>query len=111
MAADTVILGIIIGTLAAIVYSLRVLILLERRIARMDLNIEALTNRVLEEELVIEREENAIESRFGGEKNVAPKRAAKKPAKKTSKRTSKKASKKTSKKAKSAKKSAKKRKK
>ena len=30
MAADTVILGIIIGTLAAIVYSLRVLILLER---------------------------------------------------------------------------------
>ena len=47
MAADTVILGIIIGTLAAIVYSLRVLILLERRIARMDLNIESLTRKMV----------------------------------------------------------------
>ena len=55
MAADSVILGIIIGVLAAIVYSLRVLILLERRIARMDLNIESLTNRILREELIIEK--------------------------------------------------------
>ena len=31
---ETVILAIIIGTLAAIVYSLRVLVLMERRIAR-----------------------------------------------------------------------------
>ena len=63
MGADTVILGIIIGTLAAIVYSLRVLILLERRIARMDLIIETLTRRVLREELVIEREEKLIEKK------------------------------------------------
>ena len=53
MAADTVVLGIIVGTLAAIVYSLRVLILLERRIARMDLNIESLTRKILAEELLI----------------------------------------------------------
>ncbi|MBW2985128.1 hypothetical protein KY313_00530 [Candidatus Woesearchaeota archaeon] len=31
-------LAIIVGTLAAIVYSLRVLVILERRIARMDSN-------------------------------------------------------------------------
>ena len=87
MAADSVILGIIIGVLAAIVYSLRVLILLERRIARMDLNIESLTNRVLREELIIEKEERQIE------KTVA-KRPSKKPAKKAAKKTTKKAAKK-----------------
>ena len=64
MAVDTVILGIIIGTLAAIVYSLRVLILLERRIARMDLNIEALTQRILREELKLEKEEQTIEKKL-----------------------------------------------
>jgi hypothetical protein len=40
MALDSIILAIIIGTLAAIVYSLRVLVLLERRISRMDENLE-----------------------------------------------------------------------
>ena len=86
MGADTVILGIIIGTLAAIVYSLRVLILLERRIARMDLNIETLTRRVLREELVIEREERRIEKKLGIGRKSAPKRAAKKPAKRATKK-------------------------
>ncbi len=82
MGADTVILGIIIGTLAAIVYSLRVLILLERRIARMDLNIETLTRRILREELVIEREERLIKKKLGIGRKSAPKRTAKKkPAK------------------------------
>jgi hypothetical protein len=50
-----VILAIIIGTLAAIVYSLRVLILLERRVASMEANIQKLTAKVLKEEVVIER--------------------------------------------------------
>ncbi|MBN1385600.1 hypothetical protein JW968_01325 [Candidatus Woesearchaeota archaeon] len=53
-------LSIIIGTLAAIVYSLRILVLLERRIARMDLNIERITRRIAAEELVIERQESQI---------------------------------------------------
>lgn len=78
MGADTVILGIIIGTLAAIVYSLRVLILLERRIARMDLNIETLTRRILREELVIEKEEKLIEKKLGLGKSSASKAAPKK---------------------------------
>lgn len=89
MAADTVILGIIIGTLAAIVYSLRVLILLERRIARMDLNIETLTRRILREELVIEKEEKLIEKKLGVGKASAKKKA---PAKKSSKTSAKKKS-------------------
>ena len=46
---------VIIGTLAAIVYSLRVLVLLERRIANMESNIQAVTNRILKEELKIEK--------------------------------------------------------
>jgi len=50
-----VILAVIIGTLAAIVYSLRVLILMERRVANMEQNIQRLTSKVLKEEVTIER--------------------------------------------------------
>lgn len=50
-----VILAVIVGTLAAIVYSLRVLILLERRVASMESNIQRMTERVLREERVIEK--------------------------------------------------------
>ncbi|MBI1968977.1 hypothetical protein HYS49_03630 [Candidatus Woesearchaeota archaeon] len=50
-----VILAVIIGTLFAIVYSLRVLILLERRVASMEANIQRLTQRVLKEETIIEK--------------------------------------------------------
>lgn len=91
MAADSVILGIIIGTLAAIVYSLRVLILMERRLARLDINIESLTQRILREELTVMNEEKIIEKKLG----VKKKRAKKAPVKKT---TTKKAVKKTKKK-------------
>ena len=54
-------LAIILGTLAGIVYSLRVLVLVERRITRIDFNIESLTKKVLEEEIRIETEEKKIE--------------------------------------------------
>ncbi len=57
-----VILAIIIGTLAAIVYSLRILILVERRIGRIDLNIEHLARQILKEESTIKTEEQRIES-------------------------------------------------
>ncbi len=50
-----VILAVIIGTLAAIVYSLRVLILLERRVANMEQNIQKMTSKVLHEETAIEK--------------------------------------------------------
>lgn len=46
---------IIIGTLAAIVYALRVLVLMERRIARIEMHIERVVDRLLKEELKIEK--------------------------------------------------------
>ena len=52
---SAVILAIIIGTLATIVYSLRVLILLERRIARIDTHIELMAKSILKDEEEIEK--------------------------------------------------------
>ncbi len=49
-----VILALILGTLAAIVYAMRVLVLLERRIARIDTHIELMTRSVLKDEQEIE---------------------------------------------------------
>ncbi len=76
-----VILAIILGTLAGIVYSLRVLVLVERRIARIDFNIESLTKKVLEEEVRIEteeqkleKEENFLESKLKKTKSAPKKR-------------------------------------
>ena len=48
-------LAVIIGTLAAIVYSLRVLVLMERRIARIEMHVENVVERVMKEEIRIER--------------------------------------------------------
>ena len=53
---EQIILAIIVGTLAAIVYSLRILVLVERRIARVDANMEKIVNAVLKEEIKIEME-------------------------------------------------------
>ncbi len=48
-------LAVIIGTLAGIVYSLRVLFLIERRIARIEEHIDKVVHKVLKEELKIEK--------------------------------------------------------
>ena len=53
-----VILAIIIGTLAAIVYSLRILILMERRMGNIEKHIEGITERILKEEYKIEKKLN-----------------------------------------------------
>ena len=45
----------VVGTLCAIVYSLRVLILLERRVASMEMNIQKLTSKILKEEISIQK--------------------------------------------------------
>jgi hypothetical protein len=50
------ILAVIIGTLAAIVYSLRVLVLMERRIASIEAHIERVIEKIMKEEIVIEKE-------------------------------------------------------
>jgi hypothetical protein len=50
-----IVLAVIIGTLAAIVYSLRVLVLMERRVARIEQHMDRLVHRTLTEESRIER--------------------------------------------------------
>jgi len=57
-------LAIVIGTLFAIVYSMRILVLLERRIARMDFNLMRLTEKLASEEKKIEKEEINIKKRI-----------------------------------------------
>ena len=58
---ETVILAIIIGTLAAIVYSLRILVLVERRIARIDKHIEMMAEKIVLEEKQVLQKEDVIE--------------------------------------------------
>jgi hypothetical protein len=58
---DTVVLAVFAGVLFAIIWSLRILVLLERRIKRMDDNLLRIVMRIENEELKIEREEEKIE--------------------------------------------------
>ena len=58
------ILVVIVGTLLGIIYSLRVLVLMERRIARVDENIEKLVQAILKEEKIIEESEKRIEKKL-----------------------------------------------
>ena len=54
MTLEQAILYVILGIVLAIVYSIRILVLLERRIARMDENLVRITNRIISEEKKIE---------------------------------------------------------
>ncbi|MEM3126976.1 MAG: hypothetical protein QW331_02830 [Candidatus Woesearchaeota archaeon] len=47
-------LSIIVGTLAAIIYCLRILVIMERRVERIERHIEAVTEKLLKEEIFIE---------------------------------------------------------
>lgn len=71
---EVIILAIIVGTLAAIVYSLRILVLLERRIARVDINIEKIARRIVAEEMKIEHQEAVIEKKLGIKVGKKPKK-------------------------------------
>lgn len=53
--APEFILIVILGTLFAVVYSLRVLVLMERRIARIEAHIERVVGKVIKEEIKIEK--------------------------------------------------------
>ena len=55
LSVQEVTLAIIIGTLAAIVYALRVLVSMERRMARIELHIENVVDKIMKEELRIEK--------------------------------------------------------
>ena len=56
LSIEGLILVIILATLAGLVYSMRVLVLLERRIARIDVHIEKMAKAILDEELKIEKQ-------------------------------------------------------
>ena len=51
------------GSLAAIVYSLRVLVLMERRIASIEGHIERLIEKIMREEIVIEKEVHGLKKK------------------------------------------------
>ena len=55
LGVQEVTLAIIVGTLASIVYSLRILVLMERRIARIEMHIENVIGKIMREELKIEK--------------------------------------------------------
>ena len=55
MGVQEITLAVIVGTLGAIVYSLRVLVLMERRIARIEEHIERVVGKVIAEEIKIEK--------------------------------------------------------
>lgn len=65
---DSVVLAIIVATLAAIVYSLRFLVLLERRLLKIDYNIERIAMYVAKEETDIDRKEKSILKRLSGKR-------------------------------------------
>ena len=79
---QVVILAVILGTLAAIVYSLKYLVIIERRISRMDAHIEIITRRIVKEESRIESEEATIIQALRADKvkrSATKKQSSKKP--------------------------------
>lgn len=48
-------LAIVVGMLLAIIFALRILVIMERRVARMELHIERLVSSILREEKTIEK--------------------------------------------------------
>ena len=79
---EGVTIAIITGTLFAIVYSLRILVLLERRIARMDENLIRITHKIQAEEFRIEQEEAKIETLLDKKVSARPAKKAGKAKKK-----------------------------
>ncbi len=50
-----VVLAVIVGVLFGIVYCMRVLVLMERRVARIEEHMDTIMHKVLQEEIRIER--------------------------------------------------------
>ena len=63
LSLEGLMLSIILATLAAIVYSLRYLVVLERRIARIDIHIEKMAQAILNEEIKLEKKLKTTGSR------------------------------------------------
>lgn len=48
-------LAVIIGALSAIIYALRVLVLMERRVERIEMHIENMANKIIREEVQLKK--------------------------------------------------------
>jgi hypothetical protein len=48
-------LAVVVGMLLAVIFALRILVIMERRVARMELHIERLATSILKEEHTIEK--------------------------------------------------------
>jgi len=55
MSLENIILAVILGVLAAIVYSLRMLVLMDRKIANMEGHLEKIAMKIVKEEYKIEK--------------------------------------------------------
>ncbi len=51
-----IVLAVIVGVLFGIVYSLRVIVLMERRVARIEEHLDHIVHKILREEIKIEKE-------------------------------------------------------
>jgi hypothetical protein len=69
---EQVILAVILATLAAIVYSLRMLFVMEKRVARIEFNIEKLVLKLFKEEEAALKEEEELKEEI--EKKVLKKK-------------------------------------
>lgn len=70
-----VLMAVIIATLGAIVISLRYVLIIERRMARMELHIERLVTKIVKEESIILNEEREIEKKLGIKKKAKKKKS------------------------------------
>ena len=50
-----IVLAVIVGVLFGIIYCMRVLVLMERRVARIEMHVDHVVNKILKEEKFIER--------------------------------------------------------
>ncbi len=50
-----IVLAVIVGVLFGIIYCMRVLVLMERRVARIEMHVDHVVGKILKEEKVLER--------------------------------------------------------
>lgn len=81
-----VLMSVVIGTLAAIVIALRYVLIIERRMAKMELHLEKIVMKMAKEEDTILAEEKKIERELLGKKSSARKATKKTTNKKSTKK-------------------------
>lgn len=81
-----VLMSVVIGTLAAIVIALRYVLIIERRMAKMELHLEKIVMKMAKEEDTILDEERKLEKQLLGKKSSSKRSTKKTTKKKTTKK-------------------------